>query len=77
MNKIPYKLILCAVVIALYLVSIALFFFRNLGAAFLCFGISTFLGILIYLANVNEKSRRERERIEREQSPCAGPDDSH
>ena len=48
--------------------SIGLFFMRNLPAAFLCFGISTFLGILIYLANLNERSRRQREELEAQQS---------
>ena len=61
--------LLCVVVIVLYLVSIGLFFLRNLPAAFLCFGISTFLGILIYLANQNERSRRQREELEVQQSP--------
>ena len=60
--------LLCVVVIVLYLVSISLFFMRNLSAAFLCFGISTFLGILIYLANLNERSRRQREELEAQQS---------
>ena len=60
--------LLCVVVIVLYLVSIGLIFLRNLPAAFLCFGISTFLGILIYLANLNERSRRQREELEAQQS---------
>ncbi len=60
--------LLCLVVILLYLVSIGLFFMRNLPAAFLCFGTSTFLGILIYLANLNERSRRQREELEAQQT---------
>lgn len=60
--------LLCLVVILLYLVSIGLFFMCNLPAAFLCFGISTFLGILIYLANLNERSRRQREELEAQQT---------
>ena len=60
--------LLCVVVIVLYLVSIGLFFMRNLPAAFLCFGISTFLGLLIYLAIQNEKSLRQREELEKQQA---------
>lgn len=56
---------LSVAIILLYLVSIALFFLRNLPAAFLCFGVSSLLGILLYLAAVNERSLREREALQR------------
>ena len=64
-GKISLKTLLCIGILLLYAVSIVLFFLRNLPAAFLCFGISSLMGILTYLAAVNERSLREREELER------------
>lgn len=64
-GKVSLRTLLSVAILLLYAVSIVLFFLRNLPAAFLCFGISSLLGILTYLAAVNERSLREREELER------------
>ena len=52
-------------VIALYLVSIVLFIAQQLRPALALMGISTLMGIVVYLHIAREKSSREREEAER------------